>query len=187
MCFKPLVGFWCVCILSFVFQNTYLFANESIFIDREMKRVFLTRIISEPEGGAVYKLFVDIDKDNNLQALVRINANKEEAVITYETLSQSEVVLARASGRDALILGLSDGFQQDVGGQIYMRYLYNGISMSYRTFSASLRGLPQTEAKWKFISESGRRIHFLRLIERKILGRTIGIEDIVVNRLIPIL
>ena len=187
MCLKPYIGFWCVCILSFITQNNYTFANKSIFINREIERVFLTRIISEPEGGVVYKLFVDIDKDNNLQALVRVNENNEESVITYESLSQSEVVLARASGRDALILGISDGFQQDVGGKIYMRYLYNGISMSYRTFSAELQGLPQTEAKWKFISNSGDRIHFLRLIERKILGRTIGIEDIVINRLIPIL
>ena len=128
---------------------------------------------SEPEDGRIHNLSVISDKDGNLVHFVRESGTSKH-VLNIDELLTSEVVMAQAQGRDALLLSCNE-CNVGEGGPLRLRYLYNGITNSYKSSTVWLR---HRHGEWGFFNEDGEKIVRMNLISRRIFGRLIGIDGI---------
>jgi hypothetical protein len=170
------------------FENT----SEFFFLDTEeqgwtlapeLSRQKLAHIISEPEGGKIHNLVVEVDGSYKI-----INLNREtegsdnRQVVKMEDLKKKPAVLAQTEGRDVLVLHCR-GCNEQGGGAFELKYLYNGMSMKYRSLKLDFR-FDQHQRTWKLYAEKDKKmvlVEYLRLIPREIFGRLIGIKRIQVN------
>lgn len=144
--------------------------------DDNVKLVDILKIISEPENGIIHHLLLELNEENSIDHIIRQTQNSQQKILPSE-IKEGEVVLARASDIDAVLLSCKN-CEADSGGLATIRYLYNGISKSYKTFNFVLK---QVDNTWSITTEDHTPIHNIKLVSRVILGRTIGIKKIVIN------
>ena len=140
------------------------------------KRVPLVEILSEPQENMIHSIFLDLDSEGNLVNLVRKSASGDY-LLPFQDLIDGEVVLAQAGGHDAVILSCPECTVEE-GGELEFRYLYNGANGTYRQSSFDLA--PTSDA-WAFYTSDDEQVKNLTLKSRKILGRLVGIDRILVN------
>ena len=133
----------------------------------------LVRIISEPENNLVHKLILVMKADGEIIQLVRKSASSIQ-VFTPEELIQGEVVLATVQGRKAVILSCK-GCEKSQGGNLKLSYLFNGVTMTYR--SLSMRFV-RDGADWLLYTQNMKPIRRLKLVSRIVFGQIIGIKRI---------
>lgn len=138
--------------------------------------VLLAEIISEPEGGLVHSLFMISDEHGSFVRLLR-HSRVDEQKISPEELMRGDVVVAKSDGRDALLLS-ARSCNLLTGGDFTMKFLYNGIFMTYHSVDLKLAH----EANgWVLRTASGVKVETLRLVSNTLFGHVIGIEDVLVN------
>jgi hypothetical protein len=166
-----------LCGVLFIQQSVLSFANQEECYD--LNRDLLATIISEPENNAEYLFFVESAGENNeLLSLIKQNPDGSEEYIDGERLLSEEIVLSKSDDHDALILKSQEGFSLQEGGVLELKYLYNGITQSYRSIflRISLRG-----STWILETEDGTVVERMYLVSRTIFGRLIGIKRIDIN------
>jgi hypothetical protein len=141
----------------------------------------LIKIISEPEDNRIHSLFVYLDHQGDVIRVVR-RSDQNQTVFTPADISKGEVVLARASDRDAVLLSCQ-GCSSQTGGTLNLRYLNNGLTNSYQIFQAQLAREGKEWMMWA-TDEDGQthKVVTLRLRSRKVAGTLIGIRKIEINR-----
>lgn len=137
----------------------------------------LVKIISEPENMRIHKINLFLNDLGDILGLSR-ESGDDIQVICPEELFEREVLLAKASGIDAVFLGCRDCTIYD-GGIVNIRYLYNGALSSYRNFEMQL--VRDDDTNWSLQTMDGDQIDKLTLLSRRILGKVIGIGAIKVN------
>ncbi len=136
----------------------------------------LLNVFSEPEDWQIHNLFVSVDQNQNLLALIR-KTGAEQQIIPQEELFRKETSLARASGRDAIFVRCKGS--KETGGRIIIKYLYDGILKKYREMEGELR--KNSAGKWQMYTLKKVPVQKLTLKSRKLFGRLIGIDRIDVN------
>lgn len=171
------------------FENTSEFffletEERSWTLAPELSRQKLAHIISEPEGGKIHNLVVEVDGSYKIVNLNRETENSDSRqVVKMEELKKKPAVLAQTEGRDVLVLHCR-GCHEQRGGAFELKYLYNGMSMKYRSLKLEFR-FDQNQNLWRLFAEKDKkmvRVEYLRLIPRVIFGRLIGIKRIQVNQ-----
>lgn len=137
----------------------------------------LTSIISQPEGNLVHDLLLQLKDNGDIKNIIRRSSNSVQQ-INPENLVRGEVLLARAEGRDAVFLSCI-GCTMARGGNLKLRYLYDGIFMTYKNFEMRFARRGKT---WELQTSKGEKIHRLTLVSRTIFGRVVGIGEIQVNK-----
>ena len=178
---------WILCVTSrvlFAFETFDLHFIPDVtkgLIDCSDNCVFqketpLVKIISGPENNRIHRLNLALEEDGSIKSLIR-RSSTDQSIYSVTEFFNKEAVLARASDRDALLVRCK-GCSPSAGGEIKIRYLYNGISMSYKSLVLKIgkRG-----KRWFLFNRRNRRIKSLKLIKRELMGRTIGIKKIVVT------
>ena len=145
--------------------------------DRVKSTVELVDIIVEPDGNRLHKIFLDLGAALEVIHFVRQAADNKQ-VIPFEDLDNKEVVLAQAGDRDAVLLGC-ENCKNDQGGRLNLKYLYNGITMSYRNFPMIIE--KNAEGKWLLYTTDWVVISSMRLLTRSIFGQVIGIDGVAIN------
>ena len=165
----------------FVFDGLPFSSNEFLQNGLERSQVIqeelLVKIISEPEGGAIHNFLVDVSEEGRIISLIRRSKGSIQ-VISGEALTSEEVVLARSGEKKALMLSCG-GCTVETGGRLKLKYLYNGVSMDYRSLSLQLES--SRYGQWELLTNSGEKVYTLKLISRKIFGRLVGIKEIRIN------
>lgn len=182
---------------AFSFNDFYFIGDKSFNItslieeeqpnisedDQVLTTQSLTKIISDPEGGKIHNLFLELNQNSHIINLIReLEDQSNKQVIKMTDLMENPVVLAQASGKDILILSCTN-CSPDSGGNIKLKYLYNGMTMSYRDLNMKLLFSQETK-RWQLFTggnESQTIIQSLRLVPRVIFGQLIGIKRILVN------
>jgi hypothetical protein len=169
------------------FHFTHDEQNKNILIGAEevdqspLLEKILIKIVSEPEDNRIHDLVLLLDQHDDVIHVVRRSDNGQ-TVFTPADLQSKEVVLARASDRDAVLLSCQ-GCTSQVGGILSLKYLNNGLTNSYLTFTAELR---REGNEWIMYAndEDGKtlKVQTLRLRSRKVAGMLIGIRKIEINR-----
>ena len=136
----------------------------------------LADVISEPEDNRVHEFLVEVDDNFDILGLVR---KTDESIqrITLEEIIQGMVLLEK-DGFDVITLTCS-GCDSVHGGEITLKYLYDGLAKKYRDFYMELL---RDGDDWGLFAEKGEiKINTLKLVSRKFFGRLIGIKKILVN------
>jgi len=136
----------------------------------------LADVISEPEDNRVHKFLVEVDDNFDIRGLVR---KTEETIqrINLEEVIEGFVLLNK-EGLDVIIL-TCPGYDSVHGGEITLRYLYDGLAKKYRDFNMELL---RDGDDWSLFTVSEKiKINTLKLVARRFLGRLIGIKKILVN------
>ncbi len=139
------------------------------------QRAHLVKIISGPEEGRIHRLSLGLEDDGSLKYLIR-KSSTDQNIYSKNDFFDKDAVLARASERDALLVRCM-GCTASQGGRIRIKYLYNGISMSYKKLDIKIS---RRGKRWYLLDKRNRKIKTLKLIKREIMGRTIGIDKIIV-------
>jgi hypothetical protein len=146
-----------------------------------LAKTMLVDILSEPEGGLHHQLYLHLNDAGDIEQISRVNMENEH-VFTLDELLTKEVVLAQASGLDAVLLSCV-GCDPNVGGTLVLRHLYNGVTRSYRSFKMHIQ---RSDRLWELSSADGLPIRTLTLKSRKVLGALVGIREITVNEFEPL-
>jgi hypothetical protein len=148
----------------------------------EITEHLLVEILSEPEDNLIHTFLLGEHQSGNVIDVVRRTGDAVQFIKAKE-IKDDFVVVAQAEGRDAVLLkceecniNSTEGLRS---GVIVLRYLHNGITNSYRNFSMDLR---KVENIWNlYKKDTDTIIERLTLKSRKIFGRIIGIDDVVIN------
>ena len=138
--------------LNFLSNNQHLTEASPEVMD--LKEVLITKIISEPEGGIIHDLLVELNQDDSIENIIRRNPSNTQT-INFRELSSGEVVLAEAAGRKALLMSCPQ-CSVNSGGVVHLRYLYNGMSMSYRTLKMNII---YRDSKWLLETLDNKKIN----------------------------
>lgn len=150
--------------------------NQELLKFNQAYESLLVKIISEPEAGLVHSLSALTNENGVLQGISRKSINNEQ-LISADDLLHKEVVVASASGRDALLVSCQD-CNVSSGGTIKIRYLYNGITMSYESITLKM---VYANSLWMLQTHDLQQVKTLRLVANEIFGQIIGIESILIN------
>ena len=147
-----------------------------------LREIYLVKAISEPEDNRVHDFILHVDEQDEINFLIRRSGDATQE-IAMEDLLNGEVVIARSSDKDALLLSCPS-FDMEEGGVFVIRYLYNGIIMTYRTFELKLVKVhyPEGQDSWVLKTVDDILVETLHIVSRKILGTVVGIKEIGVNR-----
>ncbi|MBF0206499.1 MAG: hypothetical protein HQK53_06385 [Oligoflexia bacterium] len=155
---------------AFVDDGTVLF---SLSEEKLLQEYPLVSIVSEPENNLVHNLILNLDDNWDLTGLFRRSVENQD-YFTYEDLMIKNIVLARNSGRDAILLSAKKGFDRALGGNLDLSYLYNGATKNYHHLNLKLERLGATA--WGIFTDDHRPIHSLTIKPRYFLGMLIGVE-----------
>lgn len=158
-------------------KMTWEFVEKSGLKPLQGTEVLLTEIIVEPQDDKVHELVAVIDEETSVILGMIRRSDDTVHEFTFEELVNNEVVLAEVSGRDAITVQCADCSDSD-GGELKLKYLYNGMNMTYRNFFSSLAG---STDEWALKTDDGTVIYNLKMVTRSIFGRTIGIKRIDIN------
>lgn len=145
-----------------------------------LEKIPLVDILSEPENNLHHQLILHLNDAGDVEQISRVSLESEH-VFTLADLLTKEVVLARSSGLDAVLLGCS-GCDPNVGGTLVLRYVYNGVTRNYRSFQMRIQ---RSDRHWELSTADGTPIRTLTLKARKVLGAVVGIREILVNDFEP--
>tara|TARA_Y100000991_G_C21961723_1_gene344806 strand:+ start:791 stop:1393 length:603 start_codon:yes stop_codon:yes gene_type:complete len=159
---------------SLHFLNKTLPLSEK---NRFFEQDLLAKIISEPEGGTIHSFIANVQDDGAILSLERKSKDSKQ-VIPGEEFISSEVVLARADNKKALMVSCL-GCSLNFGGELTLHYLYNGVSMDYKKLK--LKIAKNRSGYWKIYTLNDVEVKNLKLVSRKIFGRLVGIKEIRVN------
>ena len=163
-------------LFSFLFYNTPQLESEDSSSNTLLRNVLISKIISEPEGGIVHEFLLELDENDHIVNILRKNGGDLQRISIIDVINK-EVVLAETSGRKALLISCKN-CTVNQGGEINLKYLNNGISMTYKNFKMNI---VYRDNNWFLTTLDNQRIDSLRLVSRKIVGRIIGIAEIKVN------
>jgi hypothetical protein len=136
----------------------------------------LADVISEPENNRIHKFSVEVDDNFDILGLVR-RADEFIQKINLGEIIEGTVLLEK-DGFNVITLTCS-GCDSVHGGEISLKYLYDGLGKKYREFSMELL---RDGDNWSLFTKSGaEKINSLKLVSRKFLGRLVGIKKILVN------
>ena len=170
-----------LCFLGLSLMN-FTYASDSEHTEGdpqedEQMPTDLVEIISEPENNLIHNIRLYVDEENTITHLIR-ESEVDAQMITVEELAAGEVLLAQASGLDAVFLGCNHCTASE-GGEVYIKYLHNGALKKYKTFSMNLVKIDDT---WTLVTqEDNDPIIRLKLISRFIFGKLIGIKGVQIN------
>ena len=163
-------------LFSFLFYNTPQLESEDSSSNTLLRNVLISKIISEPEGGAIHEFLLELDENDHIVNILRKNGEDLQRISIIDVINK-EVVLAETSGRKALLISCKN-CTVNQGGEVNLKYLHNGISMTYKNFKMNI---VYRDNNWFLTTLDNQRIDSLRLVSRKIFGRIIGIAEIKVN------
>jgi hypothetical protein len=146
-----------------------------------LAKTMLVDILSEPESGLHHQLYLHLNDAGDVEQISRASMESEQ-IFTLDELLTEEVVLAQASGLDAVLLSCV-GCDPNAGGTLVLRHLYNGVTRSYRSFKMQIQ---RRDRLWDLSSADGVPIRTLTLKSRKVLGAVVGIREIAVNEFEPV-
>ncbi len=132
-------------------------------------------MIVEPQNNAIHELILHINHEKKTTVLVR----KHEALETQyptESLKKGDVVLAKIKGKDVISMSCPN-FEENKGGKIHVKYLHNGLTMSYKAITLELAKENETWGLYTSTPDK-KQIHKLTLKPRRIAGLLIGIQSI---------
>lgn len=163
--------------LSLVLSSVcFLLAGPSFASKEAPAELLLIEILSEPENNLVHDLLLGLDENGDIVQLRRTSEESED-IFAVEELLEGEIVLARSSGRDSVLLSCSNCSPQE-GGDLRLRYLKNGVFSTYQTLDMYLVTI---EGQWEVYTLDNERIYNLTLKPNTFLGQLIGIKEILVN------
>jgi len=147
--------------------------EQSIEYNQEVE---LVEILSEPEDNRIHEISLGLNESEEILRLVRRSTGSENSIAMSDIIN-SEVVLAVASGKNALMLKCpSCSINQ--GGTLIFTYLTNGLDDSYASIGLQLT---RDDAGWLLRTENGITIENLNMKSRKIFGQVVGIKEILIN------
>jgi len=140
------------------------------------REVTLLEIISEPEGNKKHFLTFNLDKEGDVLKINRKSSSSNQS-FTVDQLNEKGVILYQTEGRDVIKL-MSNSMDRIHGGHVIMSYLTNGITMNYDELDFEI---VRKGDRWEALTLKGRKINRLTLKSRKILGKVIGIKEIIID------
>lgn len=140
------------------------------------KDFHLVKIISEPENNKIHNFLLDLDKNYDIESIVRTTTN-ERQVIKLDLLAGKDYTLLKSDGRDVIILQCHN-CDSVHGGDLGIKYLRNGLSMKYKVLNLNL----QREGDEWALKHEGTKVHTLTIKPRKVLGQLVGIRKILINK-----
>ncbi|MCM2255646.1 MAG: hypothetical protein NDJ94_08245 [Vicinamibacteria bacterium] len=143
---------------------------------RPRREQVLVRVVSEPEDGLVHELVVVDDGQGRVVAVVR-RSRVDSTTTTVDELARGPVAMARAHGRDAILLACL-ACDPLSGGDLELRYLHNGITGSFRALPLKVE---RAAGRFRLATRDDREVRQLRLKSRTWLGILIGIAEIEVE------
>lgn len=143
---------------------------------RTRREQVLVSVISEPEDGLVHELVVVDDGHGRVVEVVR-RSRVDSTTTTVDELARGPVAMARAHGRDAILLAClaCDPLR---GGNLEVRYLHNGITGGFRALPLKVE---RAEGRFRLTTRDDREVRQLRLKSRTWFGILIGIAEIEVE------
>lgn len=156
-----------------------LFSIQSVYAQNEvLKERAIIKIISEPENNKVHDFVLMVDGNSDVVELMRRSGNDVQR-FSLNDLVEKDQVLMRSDGRDVIILQCPN-CDAVHGGDVGIKYLRNGVSMTYKVFKMVLKRSGDT---WEaFTTKKNVKINTLRIKSRKLFGQLVGIKKIVVNK-----
>ena len=145
-------------------------------VHKDMERNHVLEMKSEPENNKLHQIFALFSEAGDIEAIARIDESSSNT-LDFRELMDGDVVIAVSGGKDAVILSCTECNKAD-GGPLIFRYLHNGLSDEYRNIDLSLTRI---DDKWKVFDSAGTEVQNLTLRSKKILGRVVGIEKIIIN------
>lgn len=149
------------------------------------ERAQLVTVTSDAVDNGKTALYVKgtLDSDANLTNMVFVKPQGEQVF----SLSQlpTGMVLLNVSGKNVVTM-YSQNFSSEHGGTITLKYLYNGLTGSTKSFSFYLsRDKSQNSTSQWFLerdTNAGRqRFTQIYAQSKKVLGQTVGIETLIVK------
>lgn len=139
----------------------------------------LISITSEPENDLVHNLILDLDSNGKIEKIVR-RSKVDETEYSLNDLKEKEVVVAAYNGRNAILLKCENDCDEERGGLLTLKYLYNGVTQSYHSLRINMQ--KQEGGDWVAKTEKDEQIKTLRLKSRKapIVHTVIGV-DVMIN------
>ncbi len=138
------------------------------------KRTHLVDAISEPENGTVHSLFIEVDDEGDAIALIA-STKGQEISFSFDEVKDTDVVLARESGLDAVKLRCAN-CTPDRGGNVKLTFLKNGLRKTYGTKDLLI---VKNQVGWHLETNDRKRIVELFLKASYLLWVPIGIEDVI--------
>lgn len=164
-------------ILSgFLFFSLFSFQTLMAQTERLQERVII-KIISEPENNKSHDFSLMVDGNGDIVELMRKSGNDVQKFSLEELVGKDQVLL-RAEGRDVIILQCPN-CDAVHGGDVGIKYMRNGLSMTYKVFKMVLRRSGDT---WKAFTIKNEKINSLRIKSRILFGQLVGIKKIEVNK-----
>ncbi len=159
-------------VLSFCLTTTFTGVSPGPLDSREK----LIEIKVEPLNNEIQNVHLDLSDVGSIINFVRQGSNGVQ-VIPGSDLQKGEVVVARASDHDALLLSCVGCSMQD-GGILKLKYLDNGVFNSYKTVQYRLVHAPLA---WELYTMDDIQIRNLTVLSRTFAGKVVGIKEIKVN------
>ena len=158
---------------KFIVLSLILFFSHNLLASVDYH---LVKIISEPENNKIHNFLLELDKNKDILSIVRTSGSDRQE-IGINLLQEGDYVLLSQSNRDVIIIQCPQ-CDSVHGGELGIKYLRNGLNMTYRTLNLTLRRMNDD---WGlFYGET--KVNSLRIKTRKILGQVIGIRKILINK-----
>jgi len=117
-----------------------------------------------------------VDDDSDVTGLI-FSQNSGDTPIALADLPKG-IVLYQSSGMDVVTLS-SQNFNSQTGGDFTLKYLNNGISGTYRSFSFSVGRQGQNWSPYILDSRQVPQVFVsMYLKAKKVLGKVVGIDSI---------
>ncbi len=166
-CFFVLVGF------SFLMIACYT-PNILAQVVTEYK---MFEVKSEPENNMIHELKLGLNAQGDIETIIRSSWETED-VFDVQDLINDEIVINQQSGIDTIVLSCNtcDEFN---GGDVTLKYLYNGISNIYHYRHFYL--VRTSTDDWEFYTDDDVLVNNLTLRSNLLFGILIGIKQVDVN------
>ncbi len=130
----------------------------------------LVTVTSDARSGTVYRLDAILDESGNVSGLLYSGSYLGERCFSLKDVKK-QALLVNVDGRDIVFLKALGDFDGTRGGTLELRYLYNGVTGSYRTASMTL----ERAGTWK-IQRDSVPFNAIFFPKRVSFGITIGVN-----------
>ncbi len=139
----------------------------------------IAEILSEPDNNLIHTLKLGLNAEGDIETIIRTSSESEDIFDIQDLKDGKQLVLAESSGKDAVILYCTNICDEFNGGDMTVKYLYNGITDTYRyKFFYLIR---TSNDDWELYTDSDELVVNLTLKPNMFWGILIGILRIDVN------
>jgi hypothetical protein len=134
-------------------------------------------VTSDANEGRTFHFAVQTDSQGDMTELVYYEAGHDPTHIPMEKLRRGYVLMHNEEhDLDVITVAVEDGFDSQNGGQIRLKYAYNGLTRSFRNYTLALS---RDGERWNtYTAREHKWFSHMHFASRKIFGHTAGVAYI---------